>query len=137
MTPARRPAQRRPPATRRSAELAPPPITRRQATAIIAGLAAFAVGFAAAGVLVLLHRAGSPAYWCLVSVGFLGIGALGIASPRTVADAGRPAVWSRAGLAAVAEPLGLPWRAVAGVFYGLLAVGILGNVVLPIVLGQR
>jgi hypothetical protein len=95
------------------------------------------VGFAAAGVLVLLQKGGSPAYWCLVSVGLLGIGAMGIASPRTIADAGRPAVWSRAGLTAVAEPLGLPWRAVAGVFYGLLTVGILGNVVLSIVLGTR
>jgi len=117
--------------------MAPPPLTRRQAAGILAGLGAFAVGFAAAGVLVMLHRAGSPAYWSLVSVGLLGIGALGIASPRTVADAGRPAVWSRPGLAAVAEPLGLPWRAVAGMFYGLVAVGILGNVVLPIVLGRR
>jgi hypothetical protein len=137
MTPAGRPGERRPQAIRRPAEFAPPPLTRRQAAGILAGLGAFAVGFAAAGVLVLLHLGGSPAYWCLVSVGLLGIGALGLASPRTVADAGRPAVWSRAGLAAVAEPLGLPRRAVAGVFYGLLAVGILGNVVLPIVLGQR
>jgi hypothetical protein len=137
VTPAGRPAERRPSARRPSPQLALPPLTRRQAAAILAGLGAFGVGFAMAGVLVLLHRGGSPAYWCLVSVGLLGVGALGFASPRTVADAGRPAVWSRAGLTAVAEPLGLPWRAVAGVFYGLLAVGILGNVVLPIILGGR
>jgi hypothetical protein len=118
-------------------ELAPPPLTRRQARGILAGLGAFAIGFAAAGVLVTLHLGGTPAYWCLVSAGLLGVGALGISSPRTPADAGRPPVWSRAGLTAVADPLGLPWRAVAGVFYALVAVGLIGNVVLPIVLRGR
>ena len=137
MTRAGRPGGRRPSATQPSARFAPPPLSRRQAVGILAGLGAFAVGFAAAGVLVLLLQGGSPAYWCLVSLGFLGIGALGIASPRTVADAGRPAVWSRAGLKAVAEPLDLPWRGVSGAFYGLVAVGVLGNLVLPIVLGRR
>jgi hypothetical protein len=133
----RRPLRRAGTGTRRPSELALPPLSRRQATGILAGLGAFALGFAAAGVLVTVHQGGTPAYWCLVSLGLLGIGALGIASPRTVADAGRPPVWSRAGLTAVAEPLGLPWRALAGTFYGLLAVGILGNVVLPIVLGRH
>jgi hypothetical protein len=137
VTPAGRPGGRRPSTPRPSAELALPPLSRGQAARILAGLGTFAVGFAVAGVLVLLHQGGSPAYWCLVSIGLLGIGALGFASPRTVADAGRPAVWSRAGLTGIAEPLGLPWRAVAGVFYALLAVGILGNVILPIVLGGR
>jgi hypothetical protein len=137
VTRAGRPGGRRPSAPRPPADLAPPPLTRRQAAGILAGLGAFAVGFAAAGVLVTLHQGGTPAYWSLVSIGLLGIGALGISSPRTVADAGRPAVWSRAGLTAVAEPLGLPWRLVAGAFYGLVAVGVIGNLVIPIVLGGR
>jgi hypothetical protein len=133
----RRPLPRAATGARRPADLALPPLSRRQATGILAGLGAFAVGFAAAGVLVTVHRGGTPAYWCLVSLGLLGIGALGISSPRTVADAGRPPVWSRAGLTAVAEPLGLPWRTLAGAFYGLVAVGLLGNLVLPIVLGHH
>jgi hypothetical protein len=137
VTRAGRPGGRRPSTTQRSAQFGPPPLSRRQAAGILAGLGAFSVGFAAAGILVLLHLGGSPAYWVLISLGFLGIGALGVSSPRTVADAGRPAVWSRVGLKAVAEPLDLPWRAVAGAFYGLVAVGVLGNVVLPIVLGRR
>src|SRR4029453_13120764 len=89
-----------PSATQPAARFAPPALSRRQAVGILAGLGAFAVGFAAAGVLVLLHQGGSPAYWCLGSLRFLGIGAVGIASPRTLADAGRPAVGSRAGLKA-------------------------------------
>jgi hypothetical protein len=137
VTPASRPGERRPSARRPSADFAPPPLTRRQAAGILAGLGTFAVGFAAAGVLVLLHAGGSPAYWCLVSLGLLGIGALGISSPRTVADVGRPPAWSRAGLTAVAEPLGLPRLTVIAAFYALIAVGLLGNVVLPIVLGRR
>jgi hypothetical protein len=124
-------------AARPSAQPAFPPLERRRAVAIVAGLGAFAVGFAAAGVLVTFHQGGSPAYWCLVSLGLLGVGALGISSPRTVADAGRPAVWSRAGLNAVAEPVGLPARAVAVTFYGLVAVGLLGNVVLPVLARRR
>jgi hypothetical protein len=113
------------------------PLGRRRAVGTLVGLGAFAVGFAVAGVLVTFHQGGSPAYWCVVSLGLLGVGALGISSPRTVDDAGRPAVWSRAGLTAVAEPLGLPGYAVAVAFYGLVAVGLLGNVVLPIVVGRR
>jgi hypothetical protein len=113
------------------------PLRRRQALAALAGLTAFGLGFAVAGVLVTLHLGGSPAYWCLVSIGLLGIGALGFSAPRTPADAGRPAVWSRAGLAGVAEPLELPAGLVAGAFYVLIAVGVIGNVVLPLVLGPH
>jgi hypothetical protein len=115
----------------------PAPVQRRRALAILAGLGAFAVGFAAAGVLVTFHQGGSPAYWCLVSLGLLGVGALGISSPRTPADAGRPPVWSRAGLTAVAEPVGLPARAVAVAFYGLVVVGLVGNVLLPVLARRR
>lgn len=121
----------------RRPDLTPPPLTRRQAAGALAGLTAFGLGFAVAGVLVLAGLGGSPAYWCLVSLGLLGIGAVGFSQPRTLADAARPAVWSRAGLAAVAEPFRLPAGVVAAAFYALLAVGVLGNVVLPIVLGRR
>ena len=104
---------------------------------MLGGLGAFAAGFAAAGVLVAAGHGGTPAYWCLVSLGLFGVAALGVASPRSLADAGRPAVWSRSGLAAVADPLGLPGGLVAAAFYALLAVGVLGNVVLPLAFGGR
>jgi hypothetical protein len=99
-------------------------------------LAAFGLGFAAAGVLVTLHLGGSPAYWCLVSLGLLGIGAVGFSAPRSPDDAARPPIWSPAGLGGVADPLGLSRVLVTTVFYALVAVGVLGNVVLPILLGR-
>lgn len=131
----RKEAGGRPASVPRTPQLAPPPLQRRQAAGALAGLAAFGLGFAAAGVLVTLHRGGSPAYWCLVTLGLLGIGALGFSNPRSPADAARPPIWSPAGLGSVAEPLGLSRVLVASVFYGLVAVGVLGNVVLPILLG--
>jgi hypothetical protein len=125
-------AGRRSPSVQRSRDLPLPPLERRQAAGVLTGLTAFGLGFAAAGVLVTLHQGGSPAYWCLVSLGLLGVGALGFSSPRTPADAARPPIWSRAGLASVAEPLGLSRVLVAGAFYALVVIGLLGNVVLPL-----
>ena len=113
------------------------PLPRRQALGILAGLAAFGFGFAAAGILVALHLGGSPAYWCLITLGLLGVGAVGFSMPRTPSDAGRPPIWSRAGLAAVAEPLRLPAGPVTNAFYVLIAVGLIGNVILPVVLGPH
>jgi hypothetical protein len=115
----------------------PEPLTRRRAAITLAALAVFALGFALAGVLVAAHQGGTPAYWCLVTLGLLGIGALGLSQPRTLTDTPRPPVWSRAGLAAVAQPLGLPAGVVARVFYALIAVGVVGNLLLPAVVGRR
>jgi hypothetical protein len=104
---------------------------------MLAGLALFAVGFAAAGLLVTASLGGTPAYWILVSAGLLGIGAAGLFSPRGVVEAGRPPVWSRRGLAGVSEALSLPGRAVATTFYVLVAVGVVGNLLVPLLLRRR
>ncbi|MGZ4626840.1 MAG: hypothetical protein ACXV3S_11235 [Kineosporiaceae bacterium] len=115
----------------------PPPLERRQARRMLVGLAAFAGGFAAAAGLVTAGLGGTPAYWILVSLGLLGIGFTGFSSPRGPLEGGRPPVWSRRGLAGVSEAVGLPARAVTITFYALLAVGVLGNLVLPVLVRRR
>jgi hypothetical protein len=104
---------------------------------MLVGLALFGVGFAVAGLLVTASLGGTPAYWIAVSAGLIGIGAAGFFSPRGVVEAGRPPLWSRRGLAGVSQALSLPVRAVAGTFYVLLAVGVVGNLLVPILLGRR
>jgi hypothetical protein len=101
---------------------------------MLAGLTLFGVGFAAAGLLVIASLGGTPAYWVGVSVGLLGVGAAGLFSPRGVVEAERPPVWSRRGLAGVSQALSLPGRAVAATFYVLVAVGVVGNLLVPLLL---
>jgi hypothetical protein len=100
---------------------------------MLAGLALFSVGFAVAGLLVTASLGGTPVYWIFISVGLVGIGVAAGFSPRGVAEAARPPVWSRQGLAGVSEALRLPARAIAIAFYALVAVGVVGNLLVPLV----
>jgi hypothetical protein len=104
---------------------------------MLAGLALFGVGFAVAGLLVPASLAGSPAYWIVISAGLVGIGIAAGFSPRGAVEAARPPVWSRRGLGAVSEALGLRGRPVAIAFYVLVAVGVVGNLVVPLVLRRH
>jgi hypothetical protein len=104
---------------------------------MLLGLAMFAGGLAVAGLLVTAARGGTPAYWILVSVGLVGIGVVGGFSPRGIVEVARPPLWSRRGLAGISEALRLPARAVAAVFYVLLAVGVVGNLLVPLLLRRR
>ncbi|HVN10684.1 MAG TPA: hypothetical protein VMT69_01230 [Kineosporiaceae bacterium] len=115
----------------------PPPLERRQARGMLAGLAMFAAGFAVAGVLVVSGLGGTPGYWILVSVGLLGVAVAGFSSPRGPLERSRPPVWSRRGLGGVSGALGLPARAVTATFYGLLVVGGLGNLLIPALVRRR
>jgi hypothetical protein len=104
---------------------------------MLTGLALFALGFAVAGILVPASLGSTPAYWIAVSAGLVGIGLVGWSSPRGIVEAARPPVWSRRGLAAISQALGLPGRAVAAGFYVLVAVGVVGNLLVPLVLRRR
>jgi hypothetical protein len=104
---------------------------------MLAGLALFSVGFAVAGLLVVASLAGTPAYWIFISAGLVGIGVAGGFSPRGVIEAARPPVWSRRGLVGVSEALRLPARVIAIAFYALVAVGVVGNLLVPLALGRR
>jgi hypothetical protein len=100
---------------------------------MLTGLAMFGVGFAVAGALVAASLGGTPPYWITVSIGLLGIGAVGVFSPRGIAEAARPPVWSRRGLQGITDTVGLPRVPVAVVFYALVAVGVIGNLLVPFV----
>jgi hypothetical protein len=104
---------------------------------MLVGLALFGAGFAVAGLLVTASLGGTPPYWILVSLGLVGVGVVGGFSPRGVVEAARPPVWSRRGLAGVSQALGLPPRAVTTGFYVLVVVGVIGNLLVPLVLRRR
>ena len=133
MTAARRPVPpRRPAPSRRRPEIAPPPLERRDARGIAAGLFVFAAGLAVGGVLALAGFAGTPAWSIAVAVGLLAIGVVGVYQRRTISPVPRPAMWSPAYLADVATPLALPVRGFTVAFYALLAIGLVGNLVVPL-----
>jgi hypothetical protein len=133
VTAARRPVPpRRPAPSRRRPEIAPPPIERRDARGIAAGLLVFVGGLAVAGVLTLVGLAGTPAWSIAFAVGLLAIGVVGLYQRRTASPVPRPAIWTPAYLSDVAVPLGLPVRGFTVAFYALLAVGIVGNLVVPL-----
>jgi hypothetical protein len=100
---------------------------------MLGGLYAFAAGFAVAGVLVLLGH-GGPAYFVAVTIGLLGIAAVGFFSRRGTVPLPDGPVWGREGFAALARPLDLPARPVAVVFYVLVAFGVLANFFVPLFL---
>jgi hypothetical protein len=133
---ARRPVPpRRPAPSRRRPEIAPPPIEPRDARGIAAGLLVFAAGLAVGGVLALAGLGGTPGWSIAVAVGLLAIGVVGVYQRRTASPVPRPAIWSPAYLADVAPHLGLPARGFTVAFYALLAVGLVGNLVVPLVRG--
>ena len=114
-----------------------PPLEPRQARGILGGLAAFALGFAVAGVLVAARQGGTPTYLVAITVGFVGIGVVGLFSRRVPTEVAPPAMWSPRGLDRCAGALGLPTTAVMVVLYGLLAVSVVGNLLIPLVAGRR
>ncbi len=113
--------------------IAPPPIEARDARGIAAGLLLFAAGMAVGGVLVAARLGGGPLWSIAIALGFLGIGAVGVFQRRTLSPVPRPAMWSPRYLGEVAAPLGVPVAAFLAVFYGLLAIGVAGNLLVPLV----
>ena len=107
----------------------PVPLPRGRAFGLLGGLLGFLAGFAVAGVLVLSGHPGEPPYLVAVTVGMVGIGVVGMARRGPVPPG---ALWSPAVLRLASDAVGLPGLAVCVVFYALAAVGILGNLVVPL-----
>ena len=97
----------------------------------LVGLALFAGGFAAAGVIVAA-RASSSAYYAAVVVGLIGATVLARQGGRVASDLHAPPIWSPRGVARVADGAAVPALPVVVVFYALIAVSIIGNVVVPL-----
>jgi hypothetical protein len=108
------------------------PLLPGEARGALASLLLFAVGFAVAGVLVAAGLGSTPGYYIAISLGLVGIGALGFFSRRTPAEAPPPPVWSPRGLTRIAHGAGVPARLVVISFYALLAISVLGNLVVPL-----
>jgi hypothetical protein len=116
---------------------APPvPLERGRAVGVLCGLGMFVVGFAVAGLLVVTRTSGTPVYYVSVTVGLVGVGVVGLFLNRgTVPLPGKP-IWSPMGVAMLARSLGLPVRVLLAVLYGLGAVGVLGNLLVPLIRGH-
>ena len=110
----------------------PVPLERGRAAGVLAGLVAFTAGFAAAGLLVVGGHGSTPPWSVAVFVGLVGIGATGFFLHRgNVALPDRP-VWSPAVIRAVVESLDLPAVPFIAVLYVFGAIGVLGNLVVPL-----
>lgn len=111
------------------------PLERGRAVGILVGLFLFAAGFAVAAVdLFLLGTTRAP-YLAAVGVGFFGIGVVGFFLNRGTVPRPEAAIWSPTGFRALSRPAGLPAVPVMALFYVLVAVGIVGNFVIPMFFG--
>ena len=111
-------------------------LERKRAVGILGGLAAFTAGLAVAGGLVLVGHAGGPAYPLSIAVAFAGVGVVGFSLHRGQVALPDAAIWAPVTLKAVAGSVGLPPAPVMAVLYVLGALGVLGNLVVPL-LGRR
>lgn len=92
----------------------------------------FAGGFAVAGGLVLAGASGLPPYWVAVTVGLVGVGVVGFFLNRGTVPLPPKPIWSPVGLAALARAMDLPSRVVMVGLYGLCGLGVVGNLVVPV-----
>lgn len=115
---------------------APVPLERGRAAGVLGGLAAFTAGFAAAGAFVLAGLGSTPGYMIALTVGLVGVGLTGFFYHRGNVRLPEAKIWSPALLRAVITPLGLPVVPVVAALYVLAAVGVVGNLLIPVI-GRR
>ena len=117
-----------------AAAVEPVPLERGRATGLLAGLLMFVTGFAVGGCLVPAGLGGTPGYDVAVTFGLVGVGVVGFFINRGTVPLPPKPIWSPLGIAALGRALGLPARVLLATLYGLGAVGVLGNLVVPLVL---
>lgn len=110
----------------------PVPLERGRAVGVLSGLVAFTAGLAAAAVLVLTGLGSTPPYYVAITVGLVGVGLVGYFYHRGSVALPAAKIWSPVLLRAVIDPLGLPAAPVIGVLYVLAAVGLVGNLLIPL-----
>ena len=113
----------------------PVPFERNRGTAILVGLFLFLFGFAVAGVLVVADLAVTPPYYAAIATGVIGIALLGVAVTRGTTPMPATPLWSRDTLRLMSDAATLPALPVTVVLYALAAIGVLGNLVYPLVFG--
>jgi hypothetical protein len=117
--------------SRRGETTQPVPLERGRARGILFGLFAFAAGFAVAATELFLWGTARPSYLMSITIGFVGIGIAGWFLNRGTVPRPEAAIWSPTGLRAVASAVGWPAVPIMVIFYGLVAIGVLGNFVIP------
>jgi hypothetical protein len=110
------------------------PLLAAEARGALAGLFLFALGFAVAGVLVVARAGSTPGYYIAISAGLVGVAVLGFFSRRVPAEVPPPPIWSPRGLTRVADGAGAPARVLVVLFYALIVVSVVGNLLVPLVL---
>jgi hypothetical protein len=110
------------------------PLERGRAAGLLGGLIAFTAGLAAAALLVLAGYGSTPPYLVSITIALVGVGAMGYFYHRgTVAlPAGR--IWSPAVLRAVISALDLPVLPIIAVLYAFAAIGVVGNLLVPLLI---
>ncbi len=116
----------------RGATPEPVPLERGRSLGVLAGLFLFSGGFAVAAVDLFVWGFTRPPYLVAVTVGFVGIGVAGFFLNRGTVPRPEEALWSPTGFRALARAVGWPATPVMAAFYALVAVGVVGNFIVPL-----
>jgi hypothetical protein len=112
-------------------------LERRRATVIAVGLLGFVTGFALAGMLVMSNQSRHPIWFVAIGFGLVSIGVVGVAISRGAVPMPRTPIYSPPTLRLIARSSGAPVTGFLVAFYVLLGFGLLGNLLLPLLLGGR
>lgn len=83
--------------------------------------------------LVLTGYGSTPPYYVAITVGLVGVGLIGYFYHRGSVTLPAARIWSPVLLRAVTGALGLPAAPVIGVLYVLAGVGVVGNLLVPLI----
>ena len=107
------------------------PIERGRAAGVLIGLLVFTAGFAAAGLLVIAGQGGGPPYLVSITAGLVGVGVVGYYLHRGTVELPQARIWQPVMLRAFISALRLPEPPILVAIYALGAIGIIGNIVVP------
>ena len=108
------------------------PLERGRSRGVLGGLFAFVLGFGVAAVEYLVVGHTGPVWLAGITVGLFGIGATGFFLGRGTVPRPEAAIWKPEGLRPWVSGAGLPVVPVLVAFYALLAVGVVGNFIVPV-----
>jgi hypothetical protein len=108
---------------------------RNRALRILGGLLVFTSGFAVAAVLVVAGQQVTPPYYAAIVVGVAGLAVAGVAMARGLPPMPETPIWSRDTLGLLSSAAGLRPLPVIVTLYLLTLLGVLGNLVYPLVFG--
>jgi len=113
----------------------PVPFGHNRALSILGGLFVFTFGFAVAAALVVTGLQETLFYIAALVIGVAGIAVAGVAMVRGLPPMPQTPIWSRDTLGLLSAAAGLRPVPVIATLYVLTLLGVLGNVVYPLVFG--